>query len=62
MSFIATAHRQTFLMLCVFALGACATNPVTKKSELSFVSEAQEISIGAQQYLQNQHWRPMSAR
>jgi predicted Zn-dependent protease len=27
---------------------------VTKKSELSFVSEAQEISIGSQEYLQNQ--------
>ena len=52
--FIAAARRHTLLTLCVLALGACATNPVTRKSELSFVSEAQEISIGTQQYLQNQ--------
>ncbi len=54
MPFIATLRRRTLLTFCAFALGACATNPVTKKSELSFVSEAQEISIGTQQYLQNQ--------
>lgn len=35
-------------------LAACATNPVTRKQELSFVSEAQEISIGTQQYQANQ--------
>ena len=29
-----------------FALSTCATNPVTGKKELSFVSESQEISMG----------------
>jgi predicted Zn-dependent protease len=32
------------------ALTGCATNPVTGKKELHFVSEAQEIQIGEQQY------------
>ena len=40
--------------LAMLAVGGCATNPVTKKSEISFVSEQQEISIGNQQYLQSQ--------
>jgi predicted Zn-dependent protease len=40
--------------LAILAAGGCATNPVTKKSEISFVSEQQEISIGNQQYLQSQ--------
>jgi predicted Zn-dependent protease len=40
--------------LALLAAGGCATNPVTKKSEISFVSEQQEISIGNQQYLQSQ--------
>lgn len=31
-------------------LGACGTNPVTKKKEIQFVSEAQEISIGQENY------------
>jgi predicted Zn-dependent protease len=31
-------------------LGGCAVNPVTGKSELSLVSEQQEIAVGAQQY------------
>ncbi|MCO6413577.1 MAG: M48 family metalloprotease [Thiogranum sp.] len=31
-------------------LGACATNPVTGKSELSLIPESQEISIGVEQY------------
>ena len=42
------------LTLAVFAIGGCGTNPVTRKNELSFVSEQQEISIGNQQYLQSQ--------
>ena len=47
--------RARLLLLALLAfLGACATNPVTRKSELAFVSEAQEISIGNQQYLQSQ--------
>ena len=32
----------------------CATNPVTKHTELSILSEKQEISIGTQQYLLSQ--------
>jgi len=36
-------------------LGAgCATNPVTKKSEISFISEQQEIRLGKQEYLHTQ--------
>jgi predicted Zn-dependent protease len=31
-------------------LGSCATNPVTHKSEISFVSPAQELEIGKQGY------------
>jgi len=38
------------LMVVVGMLTGCATNPVTGKSELSLVSEQQELAIGAQQY------------
>jgi predicted Zn-dependent protease len=39
------------LLLAACALGtACAVNPVTGESELSLVSEQQEIAMGAQQY------------
>jgi predicted Zn-dependent protease len=41
------------LVACVtllLALSACGTNPVTGKREIQFVSEAQELQIGAQQY------------
>ena len=41
------------LALAMLVTG-CATNPVTKKSEMSWVSEQQEIRLGTQQYLQNQ--------
>ena len=34
--------------LLAFVLSTCATNPVTGKKELSFVSESQEISMGQQ--------------
>ena len=37
----------------VLAAG-CATNPVTGQTELSVLSEQQEIRIGAQQYLHSQ--------
>jgi predicted Zn-dependent protease len=47
-------NRLLLALLAALLLGACATNPVTKKSEIAFVSEAQEISIGNQQYLQSQ--------
>ena len=39
--------------LLLFTSG-CATNPVTGKSELSFVGTAQEIAIGQKQYLPSQ--------
>lgn len=32
--------------VCVFALGACATNPVTGRRELALVSESQEVAMG----------------
>ena len=38
----------------VALLVACSTNPVTKRSEISFVSESQEIGIGQQQYQPSQ--------
>ena len=41
------------LLLAILASG-CATNPVTKQTELSILSEKQEIKIGRQQYLQSQ--------
>jgi predicted Zn-dependent protease len=41
---------QALLAAALLAAGGCATNPVTGKRELSFVSEAQEIQIGQQQY------------
>ncbi len=37
-------------ILITVVLTACGTNPVTKKREFQFVSEAQEISIGKQNY------------
>jgi len=41
----------TSTLLCLAALlVACGTNPVTGKRELQFVSESQEIQIGAQNY------------
>jgi len=38
------------LLLTLSLLTGCATNPVTGKKELSLVSEAQELAIGAKQY------------
>ncbi len=38
------------LLLTVSLLGGCSVNPVTGKKELTLVSEAQELSIGKQQY------------
>jgi len=48
------ARARLLLLVLLALLGACATNPVTHKSELAFVSEAQEISIGSQQYQPSQ--------
>lgn len=43
--------RSGVLALCLATLFAgCATNPVTGRTELALVSEAQEIAIGRQQY------------
>jgi beta-barrel assembly-enhancing protease len=39
------------LVLLTLMVTACGTNPVTKKREFQFVSEAQEISIGQQNYV-----------
>ena len=38
------------LILATTFLSGCSVNPVTGKKELSLVSEAQELQIGAQQY------------
>lgn len=38
------------LFTAITWLGGCAVNPVTGKNELNLVSEAQELSIGEQQY------------
>lgn len=47
---------RLILPLSIFILlgSGCAVNPVTGKSEFSFVSEATEISIGREQYLPSQ--------
>src|SRR5262245_26607903 len=37
-------------VLTLLALTACGINPVTGKREIQFVSEAQELQIGEQQY------------
>jgi beta-barrel assembly-enhancing protease len=39
------------LVLLTLMVTACGTNPVTKKREFQFVSKAQEISIGQQNYV-----------
>jgi predicted Zn-dependent protease len=41
--------RCLLFALVVAASGACATNPVTGKSQMSLLSEAEELAIGAQQ-------------
>jgi predicted Zn-dependent protease len=42
--------RSVVLAFILSAIAGCATNPVTGKSELTFVSKDQEIAIGQQQY------------
>ena len=42
------------LVLLSVVLTGCATNPVTGRSEISLVSDAQERAIGAQQYAPSQ--------
>ena len=48
------ASRWTIALLLALALTGCATNPVTGKAELAFISEAQEIAIGRAQYASGQ--------
>jgi len=43
---IGFAARAAVALLLGLALGTCATNPVTGKKELSFISEGQEIAMG----------------
>jgi predicted Zn-dependent protease len=43
-------HALPALLAAMLLLNACGINPVTKKRELQLVSEAQEISIGQQNY------------
>jgi predicted Zn-dependent protease len=43
-------RRHSLLLLVLLSLAGCATNPVTGKKEIQFVSEGQEIQIGQQQY------------
>ena len=42
--------RWLVLLLAVSLLAGCTVNPVTGKKQLTLVSEAQELSIGKQQY------------
>ncbi len=42
--------KQLLLWAALALLAGCAVNPVTGKSELSLVSEQQELAIGAEQY------------
>lgn len=43
-------NRLILLAIVLLTLAGCATNPVTGKRELNFLSEEQELSIGKQQY------------
>jgi len=42
--------RLACYSLIAVALTACGVNPVTGKKELQFISEAQELKIGEQNY------------
>lgn len=44
-------RRGWFLLLLAVVLAACVENPVTGERELGFVSTAQQIAIGEQQYV-----------
>jgi len=52
MNLIPLLHHFKTLTMVVFSLllTDCGTNPVTKKSEIQFVSESREISMGKQSY------------
>lgn len=45
-----TAVRFALLVTLSLGIGACATNPVTGREELSLVSGSEEIAIGERQY------------
>ncbi|MBK8133331.1 MAG: M48 family metalloprotease [Gammaproteobacteria bacterium] len=45
-----TPARLALLVTLSLGIGACATNPVTGREELSLVSGREEIAIGEQQY------------
>src|SRR5512139_507065 len=48
---IPSMKTATRMLACLAAfIAACGTNPVTGKRELQFVSESQEIEMGAQNY------------
>ncbi|MDA1299436.1 MAG: M48 family metalloprotease [Proteobacteria bacterium] len=42
------------LLIGILLASGCAVNPVTGKNELAFISESQEIAIGAEQYAPSQ--------
>ncbi len=42
--------RLPALLCLALALSACGINPVTKKRELQFISESQEVQLGEQNY------------
>lgn len=44
------SRTATLLATSCLAVAACGTNPVTGKSEVQFVSESQELQIGAKEY------------
>ena len=51
--------RFTLLVFALTAINGCATNPVTGKQDLVFMSESQEIALGNQASKQiMQQYRP----
>lgn len=72
LKFMKTKMRQIFaiqfwvppglVLLVTMLLSGCATNPVTGRNELNFVSESQEIGIGRSNYIpyQQQEGGPLT--
>ncbi len=44
-------YFNLLIFITLLALGGCVTNPVTGQSEVGFVSTAQQIAIGEEQYV-----------
>jgi predicted Zn-dependent protease len=44
-------NRLLLYIICLVFLSGCAVNPVTGDRELTFISESQEIAIGAENYI-----------